>query len=416
MTIIEILWFLIWGGMFTGPYNLTLRVLSGGPFAMFQGLRALFPVLAAYIVLLWMLTRRPAFPFARTPLRYFLLYILTGLVSTLFLSPQKTVAMYWLSVYVAPFLLMWMISDRDDAARRLERLMTVNYATMAALTLLAFPALRTTQFDVQARQQVFMMPLGLGEVRANGIGRYAVVVVIVALVRFTISRSRFRLLWLAPMIPSLYLLMRAQSRTALLGIAVASVLFMVVRGFDWRLLFVGPAFAYVLWVAGVEWRSGGRFAQLVNLTGRQTTWQKGMAQLGSSPFLGWGFNADRILLNAEHMHNSYLHAALHSGLIGALFFSLGIASLWWLLVRGGILARVRSDARAGRGFAMESVLILGFLTARSFFESTGAFFGVDLLLMIPAITYLFARERDAVPDEAEAFVPGEPPLPAGSRP
>jgi hypothetical protein len=38
---------------------------------------------------------------------------------------------------------------------------------------------------------------------------------------------------------------------------------------------------------------------------------------------------------------------------------------------------------------MQSVLILGFLTARSFFESTAAFYGVDLLLLVPAVAYIY---------------------------
>jgi len=35
------------------------------------------------------------------------------------------------------------------------------------------------------------------------------------------------------------------------------------------------------------------------------------------------------------------------------------------------------------------VLILGFLSARSVFESTAAFYGVDLLLFVPAVCFLY---------------------------
>jgi hypothetical protein len=49
---------------------------------------------------------------------------------------------------------------------------------------------------------------------------------------------------------------------------------------------------------------------------------------------------------------------------------------------------------------MQSVLILGFLTARSIFESTAAFYGVDLLLLVPAVAYLYQWAYDnPVPDE-----------------
>jgi len=33
--------------------------------------------------------------------------------------------------------------------------------------------------------------------------------------------------------------------------------------------------------------------------------------------------------------------------------------------------------------------LLGFLTVRGFFESTAAFYGVDLLLFIPAMAYIY---------------------------
>jgi hypothetical protein len=38
---------------------------------------------------------------------------------------------------------------------------------------------------------------------------------------------------------------------------------------------------------------------------------------------------------------------------------------------------------------MQAVLVLGFLTARSIFESTAAFYGVDLLLLVPAVAYIY---------------------------
>ncbi|HSA94596.1 MAG TPA: O-antigen ligase family protein, partial [Acidobacteriota bacterium] len=128
---------------------------------------------------------------------------------------------------------------------------------------------------------------------------------------------------------------------------------------------------------------------LVFLTGRETTWQKGLVKIGESPFFGWGFHADRLLLNAEHMHNSYLHAAIQAGIPGALFFIAALAVLWTFLWRNGVLRRIRRAGDDDRTLLIQSVLILGFLTARSFFESTAAFFGVDLLLFVPAVCYLY---------------------------
>jgi O-antigen ligase len=411
MTLISILWLMVWGGVFTGPYNLKSSMLSS-PLAMIQGFRALLPILAAYFVLLWILAKRSRFPFYRAPLRFFFLYILIGFISTIFLSPQRVTALYWASAYLAPFLVIWMSVEGADVLAILRRLIIINYAVIAFFLAIVLPeVIRGGNLDF-GRQQFYVLPFGLGEVRANGVGRYALIVVIFAFIRFFFGSGKKRFLWLGFLAPALYALARTQSRTALLGLAVAGALFVFLRGIDWRLLFAGPLLAYVVWISGVQWRVHGRLDRLMSLTGREYTWQKGLAQLEQSPFLGWGFHADRLLLNSEHMHNSYLHAALHSGIVGAAFFAAGLAAVWLMILKAGLFRRIREAEAPDRNFLLESVMILGFLTARSFFESTGAFFGVDLLLLIPAIAYLWVwSERTA--ESSSAPEPFVRPAPAG---
>ncbi len=140
----------------------------------------------------------------------------------------------------------------------------------------------------------------------------------------------------------------------------------------------------------------------MNLTGRDYTWQRGLEQLKESPFLGWGFHADRLLLDFEHMHNSYLHAAMQSGIIGALFFAAAIVSTWVMVLKAGLMRRIKAVSGKERIFLAQAVLIAGFLTARSFFESTAAFYGVDLLLLVPAACYIYAwTKRNPEQDPAE---------------
>jgi O-antigen ligase len=233
------------------------------------------------------------------------------------------------------------------------------------------------------------MPFGLGEVRANGVGRYAVIVLILALVSLAASRPAKRLLWLPLVAPALFVLMQTQSRTALLGLAVAGMLFVVVRGVNLRFLLAGPVAAYAIWMSGFTWRARGDLGSLVFLTGRETTWQKGLAKIGESPFFGWGFHADRILLDSQHMHNSYLHAGIQAGVIGALLFAAAVTVLWTFLWKSGALRRIRTAGGDDRTLLTQAALILGFLTSRSFFESTAAFYGVDLLLFVPAVCYIY---------------------------
>ena len=124
------------------------------------------------------------------------------------------------------------------------------------------------------------------------------------------------------------------------------------------------------------------------LTGRDYTWRKGLAQIEHSPFLGWGFHADRLMLNSEHMHNSYLHSAIHAGRHRGRALPGGAIAVWVLILRSGILVRVRGVTGPDLPLLMQSILIIGFLTGRSFFESTAAFDGVDLLLLVPAMAYV----------------------------
>ena len=278
---------------------------------------------------------------------------------------------------------------------------TRNGAIILFLLLAVLPEAFRYGFGRTTRYQIYTMPFGLGEVRANGVGRYALIVLIIAGVSLATSVSKKRFLWLPVVLPALFILMQTQSRSALLGLAVAGALFVFVRGIDLRFLVAGPVAAYAIWTSGVTWRAKGAWSSLVFLTGRDATWRRGLERIGDSPFFGWGFHADRLLLESEHMHTSDLHAAIQAGIPGALVFAAGVAVLWLFLWKGKVLGRINAAAEPDRALLMQAVLILGFFTARSFFESTGAFYGVDLLLIVPAVAYLYewALENPAASEE-----------------
>jgi hypothetical protein len=389
MTLALLLWALVWGGMFTGPYNFIPWPSMQNPLAVFQAARALLPVMAAYICLLWALASRARFRFGWTTLGLFVYYGALGLVASILYSPDTVTALYWGSVYLSPLLFAWFVIERPEPLPILRAIERVNIAVILGLMLALLPVAYRFGFGRSTRFEIYQMPFGLGEVRANGVGRYAVIVLIAAGVSLVSSASKKRFLWLPVVVPALFILMQAQSRSSLLGLAVASVLFVVIRGLNLRFLVAGPAVAFVIYVSGVTWRARGALSSLVFLTGRDATWQKGLERIGESPLFGWGFHADRLLLNDEHMHNSYLHAGMQAGVPGALLFGAGIIVLWLFLWRSGILRRIRTAAPPDQGLLMQAVLILGFLSARSLFESTAAFYGVDLLLFVPAAAYLY---------------------------
>jgi O-antigen ligase len=278
--------------------------------------------------------------------------------------------------------------EKETAAAFLRLVMRMNYACFFFLMLNILPeALRIGWGRLPPFDQ-YTLPFGLGTQRTNGAGRFALVVIIVCTVRFLTTRTKVRLIWPVFLAPAFFLLLQTQSRTALLGLAVTAVLLVFLLGVDWRYLFIGPVMAAGAYVSGFRLRARSQMDNLIDLTGRQYTWQRGIEQIRHSPFLGWGFNADRILLNSEHMHNSYLHAALHGGLIGAFFFAAAFISLWVVIIKSRLLLRARDVGGPDRPYLFESILIVGFLTARGFFESTGAFYGVDLLLFVPAAAYI----------------------------
>jgi O-antigen ligase len=102
------------------------------------------------------------------------------------------------------------------------------------------------------------------------------------------------------------------------------------------------------------------------------------------------------------MHNSYLHALLQGGIIGALFFVGALVSVWFLILRNGLIKKIRHVQGRIPPELAESILLIGFLTSRSFFESTAAFYGVDLLVIVPAITYIYLWIRGGATDEKRA--------------
>lgn len=121
------------------------------------------------------------------------------------------------------------------------------------------------------------------------------------------------------------------------------------------------------------------------LTGRTEVWKAGIDQFLETPILGIGFNADRLALGA-HMHNSYLQALIQTGLLGSIPFVTAIIYTWillWQLVRN-----INEFPPARKHMVIQSAGVLAFLSVRTITESTGAFFGVDWLLLAPIFLYL----------------------------
>lgn len=390
MALVSFLWLMIWGGMFSGIYNLQPSYMNSSTFAYFNGIRCLLPIVAAFTSLLWIMGKRAKFPLSRVPTGYLFYYCVLGLVNSFLFSPDKTTSIYWGVLYLSPLLVIWVEMDSPDSLSNIRRLLNLNYIIFVAILISLLPEAFKFGLGKISHNYFYKLPFGLGEMRSNGVGRFALVVIILSFMRIYLSdKLAQRLRWLVLLVASVFVLAQTQSRTALLGLAVAGILMATMRGMKLTFLIIGPLIAYLIYLSGFKWRAQGSIDELLYLANRQSIWNRTIDQVKKSYYLGWGFHADRLLLDSEHVHNSYLHSMIHGGILGTLFFIMAIISAWALIIKNRLLKRIHYIRGPDQPLLMESIMLLGFMTSRSFFESTAAFYGVDLLLLVPIVTYLF---------------------------
>jgi hypothetical protein len=97
---------------------------------------------------------------------------------------------------------------------------------------------------------------------------------------------------------------------------------------------------------------------------------------------------------------------IQAGLVGALFLLAAFLSLWFVVVRTRLFARVKAMTGTDQALVMESIMIVGYMTARSLFESTAAFYGVDLMLIVPAMAFIALAGQEAeetAPESLSSF-------------
>lgn len=383
-----VMWLFAWGALFTGLYTIVDNPgWYTSPLGLFQGVRSLLPIFALYISLMWIFVGKSKFPSLKTPPGLFFYYSLVGLATSLF-SPDVTTSLYWGLLFFSPVMVTWIFFMREDSLKSLQTVSYVNY--IVAIGIFLVIALKIVPMGFGARGlQFYELPFGLGRMTANGVGRFALVNTVISGVWFFFKKEIIRYAWLGLCLLGVFMLMFTQSRTSLLGLGVASMLFVLIMGFRWYYVLMGPFVALVLWQAGFKERAGGQIDILLQLSGRESTWGEAISLIKQSPFLGWGFHSDRIMLDSQHIHNSYIHAAIQSGILGLVFFILAIASIWILFLKTNIFKKLRNYDGEDKPLVIINILLIGFFSARSLFESTAAFYGVDLLIFLPAIVHVY---------------------------
>jgi O-antigen ligase len=394
MILPAVLWTLVWAGMYSDVSRSQWADLLRSPVGFLLALRPFLPIIAMVLGLLLIArSERSALPLTRGSLPALGLY---GLIGALFffLSPEPFVSLYWAGLFLSPVVLTWSLANREDPERQARALMNVNAAVI--VTLVAFylagplwPVLRGAH-----NPRLYKLPFGLGIQTANGVGRFAGVLALVALSRLRQPELLKKAAWAGLLALSLLGLALSESRTAILGFIAGTLLIVAAnRKFAWLAAIV-PGLFFFLYKAWFVWRFKGSLENAFFLTGRETTWHKALELALRSPFVGHGFHADRLMLEGEHVHMAYLHSLIQSGFLGALLFTGAIVGIWVLVFKNRVVQRTVLVEGAANFPLTESLAILAFLTARSFFESTAAFYGVDLLLLAPVVAYLQIWCRD----------------------
>lgn len=383
-----VLWLMVWAGMYSDISAFRTERLLEGPMSLAQALRPLLPILAAVACLVVLFKAgRIALSFTQGPVLAISAY---GLVGTFFffMSPEPFISLYWGALFLSAVFVVWTLVNQDEPEKQARALMAVNVALVAVLVLFYFAGPMRPILMGAPNPRLYHLPFGLGVQNANGVGRFAAVLGLVALSRARRREIYLKAPWLVLLAVALVSLALSQSRSAILGFAVGSLIVVLAnRKYGWLVLAI-PGIFYYLYNAWFVWRFKGSFGTAFVLTGREVTWRRVLEISLRSPLVGHGFHADRLMIGGEHVHMAYLHSLIQSGVLGALLFAAAMAGMWWILVKGRVLQRLASVEGEANFLLTESVALVGFMTVRSFFESTAAFYGVDLLFLMPAMAYI----------------------------
>lgn len=374
-------WLLLWGAINTGSYQFQ-------PITSFSHLvhftRAMLPFIAAILALLLIARARHHWQdLWKGPVLLLALYGIIALVSSFMRSPDLDTSLYWGAAYLSVFPALYAVFAVKNAKQRMKEFLYLNRGiilTITTLTLVIAVLYGVKAFVITDFKHTF------GQLGPNGIGRFAALTALIALVQLLRAKNT-RAFWSLALAATLGLLLYSHSRAAILAFLIASgsMLFFKHRtifGIAFlSLLLFGLLFSPLLLPYATKYQSASF------LTGRLATWQELLQHATTAPLIGHGYHADRLLISGtqdtgyptdNHAHNAILHALIQAGILGAMLFASALA---W----AAILA---FQQLAGNTDALEAAALTIFFIVRGLFESSGAFFGVDLLIMLPAFAGL----------------------------
>lgn len=400
------LWLLLWLGYNTGPGRFWDARFPTSTSDLIHGIRSYCPELAAWISFMVILGRSSRLvSWIIGPLGLMLVYAITGMTSSLTMSPLPFYAFYWGANYLSIVFVMLAVVLVEDPIPALRKVLDFTWAIGMLITLALLYTMPKGGPAVADVEDISPVPgcayngsgeiLGMASTRNTGFARYAAISALVSgagLMRK--GKLWVRAIWGVLLSLSLYALYIANGRTEIVGfLGGVAVLLLAEKAKRTVNIMVTIAAALVLGFEGIYADFFLYFTRTghvdTTMTGRTSTWDDGWRLLSKSPVSGLGFHADRFFLGGTHMHNAFLHVLVQSGILGGGAIVIGLAIVWYHLIRYFFLEQPTDKSL----IPPEIPAVFTFVTISSVTESTFAYFSAAWLLSAPIVAYVMALHR-----------------------
>jgi hypothetical protein len=399
------LWILLWLGYNAGPEYVLDPNFPASLTELIHGIRAFFPMLAGWLAVLVLYSRsNRVFPWLLGPLGLMLIYALTGMVSTWLSLPEPLIPMYYGANYLAIVLVLLAIVSVPDPLSDLRKVLQTTWVIGIILTMSLLGAIPVlgSQVVVEADNTPVGLRaynglgtiMGMSSSRNTGFARYAAISALVALPGLMRKgHPAIRALWGVLFLASCYALVIANGRTEILAFIGGMVILLVAnKSKRTTNLLIAAAAAILLGFEGFYSAFFLYFTRTghldLTMTGRTDTWRDGLRIFTGSPLVGLGFQSDRYYLRI-HMHNAFLHVLFQSGILGGGAILIGIAIVWFYLIKYFFLHKPADESL----IPPEIPAVFLFVTISSITESTFAYFSAAWLLSAPIVAYVIALDR-----------------------
>jgi len=399
------LWMLLWLGYNTDLSRATAPGFPANTMDLIHGLRAFLPMVAGWMAIILISTRASRlFSWIIGPLGLMLMYAVTGLISSATLAPEPSYALYFGFNYLSLTLVLLAIVLVENPLPDLLKVLRLTWNVSIVITislLAAIPIVGSEAINDSDTGPIGFRTykgndtiMGMPTTRSTGFARYAAIAAIVALPRVMEKGKLWvRILWGIVFAASVYAEIIANGRTEIVAF-LASVAIILSAEKARRVVNFMAALAALILLGFRGFYSEfflyfTRTGHLdTTFTGRTDTWSLAWHLLWKSPWIGYGFQADRFFLG-QHMHNAFLHVLFQAGFVGGVAILIGIAIVWYYTIYYFAFHQPADKTL----IPPEIPAVLLFTTISSLTESTFAYYSAAWLLSAPIVGYVLGLHQ-----------------------